>query len=227
MSVVNPWLEVPDTPPFVVPADERYVEAWNASDGRHPEHKIDTTLLPEPWLGRHDAPVVMLTANPGIDPSDVMFHGRPDFAQANRASMAKPGGTPNYLLDQRFVKASGAQWWRRRAFARLLRDGVSEEALGSRVLVVEFHGYHSRSWMPLAVTLPSQWYGFSLVERAVHRAALIVVARPARAWRIAVPELSQGSERVFTLRSTQNPAISPRNLGGDVAYEAVVAALTG
>jgi len=224
---VNPWLEVPDTPPFVVPVDERYVEAFNASDCRRPEHEIDTTLLPEPWLGRHDAPVVMLTANPGFDPSDVAFHARPDFAQANRANLTTPGGEPNYLLDQRFSDAPGAGWWRRRAFAQLLRDGVSEEALRNRVLVVEFHGYHSRSWTPLPVTLPSQWYGFSLVEQAVRRGALVIVARPARLWLVAVPELGQHPERVFTLRSTQNPAISPKNLGSQAGYEAVVAAQDG
>lgn len=224
---MNPWLDLPDIPPFVAPADKRYVEAWNASDGCRPEHKIDTMLLPEPWLGLHDAPVLMLTANPGIAPSDIGFHSRAHFAQANRASMTKPGGTPNYLLDQRFSDAPGAQWWRRRAFARLLRDGVSEETLTSRVLVVEFHGYHSRSWMPLGVTLPSQRYSFSLVEQAANRGALVIVARPARLWPIAVPELRQAPDRIFTLRSTQNPSISPRNLGGEAAYEAVVAALTG
>ena len=84
---MNPWLEVPGSPPFIAPADERYVDAFNASDGRHPEHEIDTRLLPEPWLGRHDAPVVMLTPNPGFDPSDVAFHARRDFAQANRANL--------------------------------------------------------------------------------------------------------------------------------------------
>lgn len=203
------------------------MDAFNASDRRRPEHEIDTTLLPEPWLGPHDAPVVMLTANPGIDPSDGVFHARRDFAQANRANLTTAGGEPNYLLDQRFSDASGARWWRRRAFAQLLRDGVSEEALSNRVLVVEFHGYHSRSWMALAVTLPSQWYGFSLVEQAVRRGALVIVARSARLWMAAVPELGQQSERVFTLRSTQNPAISPKNLGGEAGYDAVVAALIG
>lgn len=164
---VNPWLEIPGASPFVVPADQPYLDAFNASQRRRPEHEIDTTLLPEPWLGRHDAPVVMLTANPGIDPSDRIFHARRDFALANRANLLTSAGVPNYLLDPRFADASGARWWRARAFAQLLRDGVSEETLANRVLVVEFHGYHSRSWTPLPVTLPSQWYGFSLVERAV------------------------------------------------------------
>ena len=145
---MNPWLKVPASPPFIAPSDERYIDAFNASDGRHPEHEINTTLLPEPWLGRHDAPVVMLTANPGVDPTDFAFHAQRDFAQANRANLTTPGGEPNYLLDQRFSDASGARWWRRRAFARLLADGVQEEALRNRVLVVEFHGYHSRSWTP-------------------------------------------------------------------------------
>ena len=226
-GVLNPWLEIPGSPPFVVPADERYIDAFNISDGRRPEHEIDTTLLPEPWLGRHDAPVVMLTANPGIDPTDVVVHARRDFAQANRANLTTPGGEPNYLLDQRFGDASGARWWRRRALARLLVDGVEEEALRNRVLVVEFHGYHSRSWMPLPVTLPSQWYGFSLVEGAVREGALVILARPARLWLVAVPELGRDPERVFTLRSTQNPAISSKNLGSQAGYEAVVAALAG
>ncbi len=224
---VNPWLELPGTAPFVLPADERYLDAFNATDRRRPEHAIDMRLLPEPWLGRHDAPVVVLAANPGLDPSDATVHARPDFEQAIRANLTTPGGVPNYLLDPRFRGAPGARWWRRRAFARLLADGVDEQALRDRVLVVEFHGYHSRNWTPLPVTLPSQWYGFSLVEQAVRRGALVILVRPARLWMVAVPELGQRPKQVLTLRSAQNPAISSRNLGDRAAYDAVIAALGG
>ncbi len=108
---------------------------------------------------------------------------------------------------------------------RLRTDGIDDRTLSNRVLAVEFHGYHSRSWMALPITLPSQWYSFGLVAQALQRDAVVIISRPAAAWLIAVPELRRRPERVFVLRSTQNPSISPQNLGGDAGYEAVIAAL--
>lgn len=221
----NPWLELPDEPPFVLSADRPYVEAFNEAARRRPEHRIDTTLLPEPWLGCHDAPVLLLTANPGIDPGDAAVHRRHDFAQAVRANLTARGGRPNHLLDPRWTDAPGARWWRERPFKRLRTDGIDDSTLSKRVLAVEFHGYHSRNWMALPITLSSQWYSFALVAQALQRDAVVVISRPAAAWLVAVPELRRHPERVFVLRSTQNPSISPQNLGGDAGYEAVIAAL--
>ncbi len=69
-------------------------------------------------------------------------------------------------------------------------DLYSFGELSHCVLNVEFHGYHSVRWSALPVTLPSQWFGFSLVEQAIDRGAVIVLTRAAREWRVAVPGLA-------------------------------------
>lgn len=80
------------------------------------------------------------------------------------------------------------------------------------MLAVEFHGYHSKKWRHIPVTLPSQRYGFWLVERAIERGALIVILRGRVDWEIAVPELGTYDNRIVT-HSHQSSAISPGNCG--------------
>jgi len=67
--------------------------------------------------------------------------------------------------------------------------GCDASELADRVLAVEFHGYRSKKWPALPVTLPSQWYGFQLVREAIARKAFVVILRGERDWKVAVPEL--------------------------------------
>jgi hypothetical protein len=94
--------------------------------------------------------------------------------------------------------------------------------LARSMLAIEFHGYHSQSFEPIPITLPSQWFGFSLVEQAIARGATVVM-RGGRQWTVAVPAL-MAYERVVRLRSPQEAAISPRNCG-DQGWEMVLHAL--
>ena len=59
--------------------------------------------------------------------------------------------------------------------------------------------------------MESQNYGFSLVESAIARGALIILSRSVRLWEKSVPAL-QGYERKLTLSSVQNVALSRNNL---------------
>lgn len=52
----------PSEPPYVIPADRPLLEAINAS--ARPEHCIHWELLPEPFLGDPQAPVLLLSLNP-------------------------------------------------------------------------------------------------------------------------------------------------------------------
>jgi hypothetical protein len=97
--------------------------------------------------------------------------------------------------------------------------------LALKVLAVEWHGYYSASFATLPVTLPSQWYGFDLVDKAVGRGAVIVVTKGLRDWDVAVPSL-HGYSRAFRTHSHQAAHISPRNLGSD-GFRAVTEALKG
>lgn len=64
----NPWLELKRMPPYVVSNDREQVAAFNRSASDDVKLRVD--LLPEPYIGDVNAPVVLLAASPGWHPED-------------------------------------------------------------------------------------------------------------------------------------------------------------
>jgi type I restriction enzyme M protein len=80
----NPWRRLPYEPPYVLPEDAEAVEAFNtqASD----IHRLRVRdILPEPFVGRPNAPVLLLSTNPGFVESDHKHEG--DFFARMRANL--------------------------------------------------------------------------------------------------------------------------------------------
>ncbi len=219
----NPWIALPTSAPFVLDKDRPTVEAFNRVV--KPRHKLQTHVLPEPFSGRvRTATVLVLQLNPGFAGSEARWHRNPAFARALRANNAhQPLDYPQLGLDPAWERTPGGRW----AVPRLRRV---VEALGDirrvarKLGSVEFHGYHSRQFRPIPVTLPSQHYGFELVRRAVRRNAVIVVVRGYDLWRVAVPELNDHS-LVFRPHNAQSAYITEASLGRR-GFRAVVAALS-
>ena len=66
---MNPWPALSYEPPFVLHEDLHPVLQFNArATGRT---RLELDLLPEPFVGRVEAPVVLLTLNPGVSDDDV------------------------------------------------------------------------------------------------------------------------------------------------------------
>ncbi len=217
-TLANPWLELPTSAPYVLPEDATAIEAFNrAADVRH---RVDLTLLPEPFLGRPDAPVVLLCLNPGWKPWNAALHETPSFARASRASLEHAESpTPFFLLDPE-LNLPGGGWWRRKL--RWPIEEVGLEVVANRVLCVEYFPYHSQRYGSRVPRVPSQDYGFGLVRDAMEREAAIVVMRSARRWEAAIPELASYGHR-YHLRNVQNVCISPNNCPD--GYAAVINAL--
>jgi hypothetical protein len=201
----NPWARLPDEAPFLLPEDRHAIEEFNL--GAKTEHKIDTGLLPEPFVGRPDAPVVLLGLNPGWSEEDAAWHENPEFARLLRANLAHESLTyPFYLLDPSQSSPGGA-WWSQRL--RPLIEEVGLETVARDILCVEFFPYHSHKYSQ-APRLPSQDYTLSLVQAAIDRNAVVVMLRSVRRWTEAVPALANYDRR-FILQSAQNVTISLRN----------------
>jgi len=220
----NPWHRLPTTVPYVVPEDRPHVEAFNelfgGGDGRY---RLDPRLHPEPFMGRRDADLVLLARNPGISPGDYAVHTEPRYLRALRANLEDdPAGHVVTALIDEFADTPAGCWWRPR-LRQLAEHCGSEEELARRILIVEFHGYHSKNWRPVGVTLPTQAFGFSLVANAVRRRATILITRGADDWSVAVPAI-RAHDRVYRLNSHRNSAVSVGNLGPK-AFERVLAAL--
>ena len=65
MSLDNPWTHLPTRAPFVLREDREAIESFNRRTRL--ETQIETALLPVPFVGRIDAPVILLLLKPGSE----------------------------------------------------------------------------------------------------------------------------------------------------------------
>lgn len=217
-ALVNPWPDLPLEPPYALQSDRPILERFN-QDAR-PEHVIHLDLLPEPFLGAPDAPVVLLGLNPGFAPEDRVPHSDPTFQALSRAQLCHAPSPYPFLLLNPTVQAPGRRWWEAK-LARLL-EACGRERVTRGILCVEYFSYHSRRFAHAKIRVPSQAYSFSLVRAALRREALIVLMRAERLWLETIPELA-AYRRLFRLRSRQNVVLSAANCPD--GFDAVVAAL--
>ena len=206
----NPWVDLPRRyPPFVLPQEYRLIRAFN-DEVRTADHHIRTELLPEPYLGCPDAPVVLLGLNPGFSEHDAPFYAVPHVrAVWEKNLLHESMEFPFYLLNPGLPQGvGGPRWWRKKLNQPLKIAG--DRLTASSFFCIEYFPYHSRRYRPLGTTLPSQEYSFWLLRRAMKRNALVIVTRSRKIWEEAVPELRR-YPKAFALRSPQNVAISPRN----------------
>lgn len=213
----NPWLDLPENPPYVLPWDHHAVVAFNQTADE--TTLIRLGMMPEPFLGNPLAPVIVLGLNPGFDPNAVR-HETEEFWQLSRANLRHEGGVyPFYLLTPS-LNVPGRGWWEQR-LGRLI-EAKGQNRVANRLLCVEYFPYHSTKFAHGKVHLPSQAYSFGLVRAAMAREAVIVLMRAKRYWYEVVPELTT-YPKAYELNSVQNVTISPRNC--PAGWAEIVAAL--
>ncbi len=200
----NPWLALPESAQYVTDED------WVVMKEHHHKLKGDfglrLDLLPEPFLGNPNAPVVLLSLNPGFCEKDVLVHQNPVFIKASRANLEhKPCETPFFLLGKD-IDAPGNAWWRQK-LGKLIA-ATSFDVVTNGVCCIEYFPYHSKSYKPLGATLPTQQYGFHLVREALKREAVIIIMRSVKLWHSAVPDLAG---RSYQLKNPQNVTVSLNN----------------
>lgn len=216
LQSANLWRRLPETRPFVLPVDADAIERFNWKAKEHV--KVDLNLLPEPFIGRFDAPIVLLNLNPGWSSDDARWHRSPGFSRRLWANLKQERSPyPFYLLNpsqkQDFGEYSpGGKWWHNRL--RVLIEHVgSLEAVARGLLCVEFFAYHSKRFGRRIQPIPSQEFSFSLVRSALSRKAIVVILRSRRLWMEAVPELLT-YKRQFTLRNPRSTYLTPNNCDG-------------
>jgi hypothetical protein len=219
----NPWVRLPRSEPFVLAEDALYLDAWNRANDDRPGVCVDLDRPAEPFMGLHAAGLVVLQANPRSGSDDHLAWDVPGLADRAVESAGAPGGQPFFWLADDLQDTPGGRWWRR------CLSGVLEVCpagvLASQVLAVEFHGYHSRNWQALPVTLLSQQFGFGLVQDAVGRGAVIVVLRAWREWQVAVPALSCYAG-VVQVSSHRRALVSQGNVKTVDDWQRIVGALS-
>jgi len=216
----SPCLHTPRQPPYVLREDKAAVDRWNAPRSPADTRHIELSVLPEPVLGLHSAPVLVLMANPGSSPGDRHIP-REWITKVNWDALMTTGGTPMYSLDDQAATFPGGIWWRQ-ATRGLLAPGRSYADLAAKILVVQYHGYHSARPSLPREDLPSQDFAIALVTAAMDRDAAIIVGTASQFWLGRVPGL--GRYRFLVMKnSAQSKSLSPGNLGA--GYAIVSAAL--
>src|SRR5690348_8054992 len=95
---MNPWTALPRSAPYVLATDVDPIARFNAT-ARAP-FRIELGLMPEPFVGRVDAPIVLLTLNPGVSADDFALHGDEAFrSRVRRCHVQGAMEYPNYYLD--------------------------------------------------------------------------------------------------------------------------------
>ncbi len=82
----------------MLPADRPAITHYNdvVPDAKH----IHLDLMPEPFLGSPEVPIVFLALNPGFSPDDYPWHQQEHFKQLSRDNLLHaPMRYPFYLLD--------------------------------------------------------------------------------------------------------------------------------
>ena len=142
----NPWQHLPDEPPYVLPEDKDKVLAFNEKARLRSDHKLHLDLIPEPFVGRKDAPLVLLGNNPGVkDKAAADSKRNPAFANRMRSNLLHQlsDDYPFLYLDPD-ITIPGKGWWERKLKSLLSACGTRNVARS--LLAVEFFPYVSRRY---------------------------------------------------------------------------------
>lgn len=230
----NPWrhLDVTQHGPYVLDVDRPFITAFNdalaarvtGSSVRSPLH-IEEQLVPEPWLGRRDAPVCLLLLNPGVGDDDHQLHADVAFRARLAGTLATGDSSHFHLADS--TLSAGRRWWSQ-ALASVRRDlkVPDASALSDAVSAIQLFPYHSREFAHLGVRIPSQAATIARVREQLERGTILLV-RSWLSWIGLVPELAQRAheDHVFRLEG-RRVHVSPSGLGTDAAYGLVLSALS-
>lgn len=214
ISMQNPWSELPHAPPYVLPSDQAWIDSHNAERRKHKDaerYVVGGEAFAEPFLGSPEAPVILLSGNPGkfpkLEDASKQFYtgGHPMLTAARRNLLHESLPYPFWTLDPAFHEYPGYAWWYKRVKRLLESPGIDQQTLAQRLLCVEYFPYHTQN-MTRFDGLPSQAYSFHLADNAIRRNAVILVMRCRALWERAVPSLV-GYLRTVVLNYL-NPRIS-------------------
>jgi len=203
----NPWINLPMIAPFVLTEDNAAITQFNLTALE--EHKLRLDGFPGPFIGRPDAPIVLLNLNPGFEENDVVTDI--DGMWRNIKMLRhEEMDYPFFLLDPTISQSGGYKWWYKRL--RTLIERYDANFIANHILNIEFFPYPSKkaTGFHYELKLPSQKYGLYLVEQALEREAVIIALRAVPTWKWAVPGL-ENYGRFYELNSKLAAYVTPRN----------------
>jgi hypothetical protein len=209
----NPWKHLPKTQPYLLKTDRDIIELFNKKN-KGKDCMIKSELLPEPYLGKINAEIILLNLNPGFSESDKEFHqNNRYFREICRKNLFhKDFEYSFYLLDPKISDSPGHKWWidEKKGRLRKLLEISDSKTIANKICCIEYFPYHSKKFKKIKEPLPSQKYTFYLVKKAIERKATIIIMRSKNLWFDAVPEL-KNYKTIYILKSPQNVVLSEHN----------------
>ena len=232
----NPWHSLPAESPFFLPEDKDKLEAFNRKEEQKvgQNHRLNFELIPEAFIGRPDAPLVLLGNISGVSETGgppAAYRLKQNFQNRMRSNLLHTHSGRPFVYFDPDITPPGEDWWERKLKCVLREIGngdVAKSILAGNLLEVQFFPYVSWSskYAHDSIQLSSQRYSFDLVRKAVkHEAvivlpngerrglgheAVIVIRHGERRWLKAAPELD-GYHRLVRLKEVRKGIISPGN----------------
>lgn len=204
----NPWKELPKNPPFILEIDKKIVDKHNQNAGH--EFQVVGNMYPEPYLGNHDAEIVLLNLNPGFGGEEDLKNHKENkqFVTLVKKNLRQDDlEHPFIFLDPNISETPGYKWWNARL--RTLVEKVGRKKLAESLLCLEFFPYHSKKYN-FKELVPSQEFNFYLLKEAIKRDAIIISFRSLSKWSSAVPELKD-YKSLYQLNSPQSVYFTENN----------------
>lgn len=229
----NPWvnLKLPrkysTKGNYILPTDRPHIEFYNKAN-RGKKTEIITNLMPVPFQGKLNAPILILLLNPGYaGKKDVDFCKDLHAYKCAKEKLLINNNTYFFHLDEYFIKKSGGNSWWLKVFKSLIKNNnVKIETLKSKIWCIEYFPYHSKSYKLFPFTLEAQQYNFYLLKEFIkknRKDRIVLIARGANNWRIAVPELNEFSN-CYESNNPRISSISPK-MYGEEAYKKILTLL--
>lgn len=215
----NPWLDYDfEAPTKVHPMDRELFDKVNLRLSRgKKEYILSDKNVALPYFGDPNANFYLLYANPGLGDEtskEETAHLSKIFDMARKHQLSGPEAF--VFLRSEFENTPGFKWWEetlRWVFRRFESPHVRDKAL-KNMFSAEIHPYKSKSYGALTGKegyFPTAAYTYHLVQQAVDRGALILIARCRKEWEKAVPSLAS-YEKVIYLSNPQQKRITPNNV---------------
>ncbi len=204
MKIVNPWYNIPQNEPFVLPEDEKAIfnhnEKWK---GKNYEIMLD--VMPVPFSGDvFNSEIVILMSNPKYDKGTKAKEDKHYKEKLMSVFKHECKHFPFFGLDPNIQVGKG--YWEPK-LKQLLPFYKDWEGVSKIVSVIQYDPYSSKEFRHIK-NLPSRDYTMHLVKKALERKAIIIVARSKKLWLELVDNLV---DNFITLNVARNATISKGN----------------
>ncbi len=134
----NPWHYLPPKPLYVLSEDQDKIEKFNS---KNQEHALNLNVIPVPFVGSKDAPVLLLGNIAGVGPHEEEgYKKRPAYADRMRNNLLHaPSPYPFFPLDPGpDTIPSHREWWTPKLECLCNQFGIAVSATPNRRLLALF-----------------------------------------------------------------------------------------